>query len=189
MWVKVQDPKSCQTLVSSLLQNSDALLHYCCITVSKPQHKSIYSISVNLATWIQLWRNCKNSTLDQRAGTQRGRSGKGWHYSLKSEYIYKGKVAWCRAVQRGTHRLTWLDPEAALSTVRDLRAVLFPCTSSARTKCWHKIADRAVGVNVQFTKHICNLEALTLVRYLTCFLTTCFFACSSDLLRSLISHT
>ena len=81
------------------------------------------------------------------------------------------------AIRHGTRGLTCLDPEATLSTVRDLSAVLFPCTSSSRTKCRHEAAGMAVGINLQFTKHICNLEALTLLRYLICFLTTCIFAC------------
>lgn len=46
----------------------------------------------------------------------------------------------------------WIQEQ--LSAFKDLSAVLVPCTSSSRTKCRHKAAGMAVGVNVQFTKHL-----------------------------------
>lgn len=67
-------------------------------------------------------------------------------------------------MRHGTRGLTWWDPEAALSTVRDLGAVLFPCTASSRTKRGRKAAGMAVGANVQLTEHIHHLQSLTLLR-------------------------
>lgn len=98
------------------------------------------------------------------------------------EYNYMGKgdglscPAW---------HWTWLDPEAALSTVGDLRARLFPCTSAPRTRCGHKAAGVVVGVNVQFTKHIHITWRHLLLRCLINYLDTCIFACLSDLLNLL----
>lgn len=169
MRVKVLDPKSCQTLVLSLLQNSDTLLHYCYNAVSKPQHKTIYAL-------------CKFSNLNSAMEKTSAQHIKSNSLGLGEWEGTWSQVSPCVLCWMALHQLISLcrhiltSPEATLSRVKDLKAVLLPYTSASRVKWRQNAMGMTVGINLQFTKHVCDLEALTLLRYHACLLITFIFA-------------